>query len=151
VPELWTLGIMSALSRRFVWLGLAAVCGGIAFAVVVSHRPALTCRVLEVQRALSGPVARIEVRNGTGKPADYWVSTLKQKPLCQWMERYGRSWHHALWDSECGIDLVPATLAPGQTLSFTVSIIATSSPTRLAFVYRQDGVDYLASTRTIRP
>ena len=142
---------MSTLSRRFVLLGLVATFGGIAVAVTISSRPALTCRVLEVQRALSGPVARIEVRNGTDKPVDYWIHSLEQKPACQWLERYGRSWHHALWDSECGIDLVPATLAPGQTLSFTVSIIDTSSPTRLAFVYRQDGVDHLASTKTITP
>jgi hypothetical protein len=142
---------MSALVRRCIWFGLVAAFGGMAFVVALSSRPALTCRVLEVHRVLSGPTARIEIRNGTRRPVDYWVHSLGQKPLCQWLERYGRIWHHALWDSECGIDLVPATLAPGQTLSFTVSIIHTSSPTRLAFVYQQDGVDHLASTTTITP
>ena len=142
---------MRASSYRLVWIVLVVIIVGIAAAIAVTNRPMVTLRVLEVSKVTGAPVARVEFRNESDKPVDYYVHSLGHEPAYDWLERYGQSWHHALWDTQCGIDLEPAILAPGQTLSFKVSIIDTSSQTRLALSYRQEGTEHTTSTKTIVP
>jgi hypothetical protein len=130
---------------------IGIIAAGIAVALTTSKTPVLTLRVLDLRNVSGTPVARVEMRNRGDKSLVYYLHSISQKPCYHWLERSGGSWHRPLGDWECGIDLVQATLAAGQTVSFTASVVDGGRPTRLALVYWREGAEHTALTEAIVP
>jgi hypothetical protein len=134
-----------------MWFIPAVVAVGIAVACVPIKSPTVTLSVIAVQRASGSPTARCEISNRGDRPVELSVHSIDQTPFYQRLERSGASWRRVLWDMECGIDAQTRILSPGQTFPFTASIIDTGQPIRLAVIYRLDGAELTASSKTISP
>lgn len=146
-----SLGIMRPTPRKFIWFVAVVVAIGVALDCVLIGRPTVTLSVISIQRASGSPTALCKLKNRGDRPVEFSFHSLDQTPCYHWLEGYGSSWHRALWDMHCGIDLQPRILASGQALSFRVSFVDTNRPARLSVSYRRDGKDFTVCTRTIVP
>jgi hypothetical protein len=151
--------------RKLIGVISAVVALGIAAACIVPKSPTVSLNVISVQHTPGSPTARCEISNRGEKPIELTVHSIGQTPFCHRLERpffswrgirdlglrTAISWRRVGWDMECGIDAEARSLAPGETFTFTASIIDTSQPIRLAVSYRLGGADFTASSQTIRP
>ena len=137
--------------RKFILFALIVATCGIAVAFVVHDRSPVALAVVSMEGPSDSPVARCEIRNRGDKPIEFTINSIDQRPCYHRLEWSGRSWRRVLWVAECGMDAQARILSPGQTFSFTASIIDTSQPIRLAVSYRLDGADLTASSKTIYP
>jgi hypothetical protein len=156
---------MPSSRRILIWLAPAVVAAAIAAAPILINRPTVTLSVISVQRVSGSPTAHCEISNRGDKPVELTIHSIDRTPfyhrlerpffswpgICHLGLRNAMSWRRVIWDMECGIDAKAWSLAPGETFPFTASIIDTSQPVRLAVSYQLDGVEFTASSQTIRP
>jgi len=125
---------------------------GASVAMAGCGRPEVTLRVVSLQNTSGSVFVRCELQNRGLVTIDLSMHTLDRTPCYHRLCWEGGAWRRPVWDmEECGIDLAPATLAPGQAMAFSASIAKTSTPTRLAVNYRRDGKGCTVSSTVFTP